>query len=59
MGITYSTCDAKARFSGVLRLVRDGKTVTVSYRGKPVAEIRAIRLRRSNRDSMTWNARVL
>jgi len=43
MSITYSAYDAKARFSEVLRQVRDGKTVTVSYRGKPVAEIRAIR----------------
>ena len=43
MGITYSVYDAKARFSEVLRHVRDWKTVTVSYRGKPVAEIRAIR----------------
>ena len=39
----YSAYDAKARFSEVLRQVRDGKTVTVSYRGKPVAEIRAVR----------------
>ena len=43
MGLTYSAYDAKARFSEVLRQVREGKTVTVSYRGKPVAEIRAIR----------------
>ena len=43
MSINYSAYDAKARFSEVLRQVRDGKTVTVSYRGKPVAEIRAIR----------------
>ncbi|MDE0035137.1 MAG: type II toxin-antitoxin system prevent-host-death family antitoxin [Deltaproteobacteria bacterium] len=43
MAITYSAYDAKARFSEVLRQVRDGKTVRVSYRGKPVAEIRAIR----------------
>ena len=43
MGLTYSACDAKTRFSEVLRQVRDGKTVTVSYRGKPMAEIRAIR----------------
>ena len=42
MSINYSAYDAKARFSEVLRQVRDGKTVTVSYRGKPVAEIRAI-----------------
>ena len=38
MGITYSMYEAKARFSEVLRHVRDGKTVTVSYRGEPVAE---------------------
>lgn len=43
MGISYSTYEAKARFSEVLRLVREGRTVTVSYRGEPVAEIRSIR----------------
>ena len=38
----YSTYEAKARFSELLRQVRQGKTVTISYRGKPVAEIRSI-----------------
>ena len=42
MGITYSTYEAKARFAEVIRQVREGKTVTVSYRGEPVAEIRPI-----------------
>ncbi len=42
MGITYSTYEAKARFAEVMRQVREGKTVTVSYRGEPVAEIRPI-----------------
>ena len=42
MAITYSIYEAKARFSEVIRLVRNGKTVTVSYRGEPVAEIRSI-----------------
>ena len=42
MSLVYSTYEAKARFSEVIRHVRDGKTVTVSYRGEPVAEIRAI-----------------
>ena len=42
MGISYSTYEAKARFSEVLRLVREGKTVTVLYRGEPVAEIRSL-----------------
>jgi len=40
---TYSIYEAKARFSEVIREVREGETVTVSYRGEPVAEIRAIR----------------
>lgn len=42
MTITYSTYEAKARFSEVLRQVREGKTVTISYRGEPAAEIRPI-----------------
>ncbi|MDE2753474.1 MAG: type II toxin-antitoxin system prevent-host-death family antitoxin [Gemmatimonadota bacterium] len=42
MKVVYSTYEARARFSDVLRLVREGTTVTVSYRGDPVAEIRPI-----------------
>ena len=42
MAVTYSTYEAKARFSEVLRQVREGETVTVTYRGEPVAEIRPI-----------------
>ena len=51
MRTIYSTSDAKARFSEVLRQVRDGKTVTVTYRGKPVAEICAIRKSRETIDA--------
>ncbi len=40
MQLIYSTYEAKAHFSEVIRHVRKGKTVTVSYRGEPVAEIR-------------------
>ncbi len=43
MAITYSTYEAKTRFYEVIRRVREGCTVTVSYRGEPVAEIRPIR----------------
>ena len=43
MAIVYSTYEAKARFSELLRIVREGQTVTVSYRGEPVAEVRPIR----------------
>lgn len=39
---TFSTYDAKARFSEVLRRVREGRTVTVTYHGEPVAEIRPL-----------------
>ena len=42
MSVVYSFYEAKARFSEVIRQVRTGKTVTVSYRGEPVAEIRSI-----------------
>ena len=47
MAITYSIYEAKARFSEVIRQVRNGKTVTVSYRGEPVAEIRSIQPQQS------------
>ncbi|MQA89989.1 MAG: type II toxin-antitoxin system prevent-host-death family antitoxin [Gemmatimonas sp.] len=40
---TYSTYEAKARLSEILRQVRErGETVTVTYHGKPVAEIRPV-----------------
>ncbi len=42
MGTVYSTYEAKARFSEVLRLVRSGTPVTVTHHGEPVAEIRPI-----------------
>ena len=42
MNLTFSTYEAKARFSEVIRLVREGRTVQISYHGKPVAEIRPI-----------------
>lgn len=39
---TYSTYEAKSRFSEIIRLVREGRTARVSWRGKPVAEIRPL-----------------
>ena len=47
MALNYSIYEAKARFSEVIRQVREGKTVTVSYRGEPVAEIRSIQRRQT------------
>ena len=46
VALIYSIHEAKARFSEIIRQVREGKTVTVSYRGEPVAEIHPIRERR-------------
>ena len=37
---TYSTYDAKAKLSEILRKVRRGATVQISHRGEVVAEIR-------------------
>ncbi|MYA59219.1 MAG: type II toxin-antitoxin system prevent-host-death family antitoxin, partial [Chloroflexi bacterium] len=33
MATTYSTYEAKAKFSEVIRRVREGETVVVSYHG--------------------------
>lgn len=43
----YSTYEAKAKFSEVLRQVREGKTITITYHGEPVAEIRPIEKKRT------------
>jgi prevent-host-death family protein len=43
MSHIYSTYEAKARFSELLRKVREGQTVRISYHGKEVAELRPIR----------------
>lgn len=38
---SYSTYEAKARFSEIVRRVRErGESVTVTWHGEPVAEIR-------------------
>ncbi len=38
----YSTYEAKAKFSEILRKVRAGDRVLISYRGETVAEIRPV-----------------
>jgi prevent-host-death family protein len=42
MALTYSTYEAKARFSEVIRKVRAGQRVVIAYRGEAIAEIRPI-----------------
>lgn len=42
MAETYSTYEAKAKFSEVMRKVRSGARVVIAYRGEAVAEIAPI-----------------
>lgn len=43
MPLIYSLYEAKAKLSEIIRRVRErGETVTLSYRGEPVAEIRPL-----------------
>jgi prevent-host-death family protein len=39
---TYSTYEAKARFSEILRKVRAGRRVVVTHHGTQIAEIRPV-----------------
>lgn len=40
--IRYSTYEAKARFSELMRKVRRGESVVITYRGADVAELKPI-----------------
>ena len=42
MRAEYSAYDAKARFAELLRRVREGQSVTITYYGRPVAEVRPV-----------------
>lgn len=42
MNATYSTYEAKAQFSELMRRVRAGERVVITYHGAPVAELRPI-----------------
>ncbi len=42
MGKRNSIYESKAKFSEIIRKVREGQTVTVSYYCEPVAEVRPI-----------------
>jgi prevent-host-death family protein len=46
----YSTYDAKARFSELIRKVRAGRTITITYYGEPVAELRPLQANESMDD---------
>ena len=38
-GAVYTVYEAKAKFSELVRRVRQGERVTITYHGKPVAEL--------------------
>jgi prevent-host-death family protein len=42
MAHTYSTYEAKAKFSEVIRKVRAGQRIVIAYRGEEIAEIRPL-----------------
>ncbi len=42
MAHTYSTNEAKAKFSEVIRKVRAGQRIVIAYRGEEISEIRPI-----------------
>ena len=39
MSKEFSTYEAKAKFSELLRMVREGGVCTITYRGQPVAQL--------------------
>ena len=39
---TYSLYEAKAKFSAIVRMVREGRHVVVTLHGEPVVELRPI-----------------
>jgi prevent-host-death family protein len=49
---TYSTYEAKTRFSELLRHVRQGERVLVTYRGEEVAEIRPVKRELSDEERL-------
>jgi len=42
MAHVYSTYEAKAKFSEVIRKVRAGQRIRIAYRGEEIAEIRPL-----------------
>ena len=42
MSTVYSTYEAKAKFGEIIRKVRAGQRVVISYRGEQVAEVRPL-----------------
>jgi prevent-host-death family protein len=52
MAQVYSACEAKAKFSEIIRTVQAGQRVIISYHGKQVAEIRPLEAPASLEESL-------
>ena len=50
MGRAYTTYEAKAKLSEIIRRVREGQIVTITYHGRPVAEVRPVQPEKPNLD---------
>ncbi len=49
---TYSTYEAKAKLSEILRRVRAGETVRITYYGEEIAEVRPVEHETSDRETI-------
>ncbi len=52
MSRVYTTYEAKSRFSELMRQVRQGKRILISYHGKPVAELRPLERAETEQEAM-------
>ena len=58
MKATYTASETRTQFSEVMRRVRDGDTIVVTYRGEPVAEIGPLEKRAQTLEERTrWLGR--
>lgn len=52
MAMSVTARDLRVRAAEILHAVREGETVTVTYRGRPVAEIRPVHRSRAKAGSL-------
>ena len=52
MSQTYSTYEAKAKFSEVIRKVRSGQRIIITFHGEEVAEVRPVHRGRKSRETL-------
>lgn len=57
MSVLFSLYEAKARLSEIIRLVRNGRRVTITYRGKGVAQV--VPMERGTQESLEQRLSLL